>query len=130
VADPETSRILAAALEVHAKLGFGFLEAVYQHALEYELTERGISYRPQVPLPVYYKESKLECGYRADFLCFDKVLVELKAQAGLTEIDDAQVLNYLKASQVELALLLNFGTPKLGIRRLILTEEYRRRDLS
>lgn len=76
-------------------------------------------------MPVYYKEKKLECGYRADFLCFDSIIVELKAQAGLTDVDEAQVINYLRASNVSIGLLLNFGTPKLQIKRLVLTEDYR-----
>ncbi len=77
-------------------------------------------------MPVYYKEMKLECEYRADFLCFDSILVELKAQGGLTEADEAQVTNYLRASEVEIGLLINFGTPKLQIRRLVWSEDYRR----
>lgn len=123
--DHHTSQILAAALEVQRNLGYGFLEAVYQSAMCLELTAREIPYRAQFPMPVYYKEKKLECGYRADFLCFDSIIVELKAQAGLTDVDEAQVINYLRASNVSIGLLLNFGTPKLQIKRLVLTEDYR-----
>jgi len=82
--DQETSAIIAAALEVHNTLGHGFLEAVYQHALGMEFALRGIPHRAQIPMPVFYKEVHLECGYRGDFLCFESVLVELKAQAALS----------------------------------------------
>ena len=77
-------------------------------------------------IPVFYKGEKLACGYRADFLCFGTLLVELKAQSALSEVDEAQVLNYLRATNIERALLINFGAPRLQVRRLILTSEYRR----
>jgi len=123
--DPQTGAILAAAVEVHKSLGHGFLETVYQHALGVEFLMREIPFRAQFPMAVYYKEIKLECGYRADFLCYERVLLEIKAQAGLTEVDQAQVINYLRASRLERALLLNFGTSRLQIRRVILTPDYR-----
>lgn len=125
--DAQTSEILAAALEVHFQLGPGFLEGVYLEALPSELRLREIPFQREVPIPVYYKSEKLSCGNRADLLCFGSVLVELKAQTGLTPIDEAQVINYLKGTDLERALLLNFGTPKLQIKRLVLTADYKER---
>jgi GxxExxY protein len=123
--DPQSSAVLSAAVEVHKQMGFGFLEEVYLNALCLELIRREIPFRREFAIPVFYKDVKLSCGSRADLLCFGSLLVELKAQSGLSEIDDAQVINYLRATRFERALLLNFGTPKLQIKRLILTSEYR-----
>lgn len=125
--DPQTATVLGAALEVHKTLGHGFLEAVYLNALREELAMREIPFRSEVPIPVYYKEVKLACGYRADFLCFGCLLVEIKAQAGLTDIDMAQVINYLRGTGLHRALLLNFGTTRLQIKRIVLSEEYHNR---
>jgi len=123
--DPQTSAVLGAAIEVHKELGPGFLEAVYLNALCLELMSRAIPFSREIAIPVFYKDTKLDCGYRADLLCFGSLLVELKAQTGLTEVDDAQVINYLRATNIERALLLNFGTPKLQIKRLILSARFR-----
>ena len=125
--DQQTGAILGAAVEVHKVLGPGFLEAVYLHALCLELAGRSIPFRREVALPVYYKEVKLQCGYRVDLLCYEGVLVELKAQSGLTEVDEAQVINYLRATALERALLLNFGMPRIQAKRLILSAEFRKR---
>jgi GxxExxY protein len=119
--DPQTGAILAAATEVHHVLGHGFLETVYLNSMCLELLDREIPFRREVPMPVYYKEVKLECGYRADLLCYESVLVELKAQPVLGPADEAQALNYLRASGLHRALLLNFGAPQLQIRRYIWT---------
>ena len=100
-------------MEVHRVLGRGFLEAVYQHALMLELAERGIPVRSQVDVPVAYKGVRLSCGYRVDLLCFGEVLVELKALRAVGAIERAQVIHYLRAAQLRVALLLNFGTPRL-----------------
>jgi GxxExxY protein len=126
--DPQSHAVIGAAMEVHNTLGHGFLEAVYLNALCLELASRQIPFRREVPIPVYYKEVKLACGYRVDFLCYGSLLVEIKAQVGLTDIDDAQVINYLRATDCERALLLNFGTARLQYRRLVLTKE-RREDM-
>jgi GxxExxY protein len=123
--DAQTSAILGAAVEVHRILGHGFLEAVYLNALCLELVQREIPFIRELAIPVFYKETKLACGYRADLLCYGSVLVELKAQSGLTEIDEAQVINYLRATEINRALLLNFGTPRLQIKRLVLSEAFR-----
>jgi GxxExxY protein len=106
-------------MEVHRQLGCGFLEPVYQEALAIELTARAIPFRREAQLPVHYKGTELSCSYRADFVCFDAVIVELKAASVLTSVDQAQVINYLKATGFERALLLNFGAPRLEFKRIV-----------
>jgi GxxExxY protein len=108
-------------MEVHRQLGYGFLEAVYQEALAIEMTAQGIPYRREAELPVLYKGQVLSTSYRPDFLCFDSVVVELKAIAQLGPNEEAQVINYLKASGQELGLLLNFGSKSLTHRRFVHT---------
>lgn len=117
--DPRTYAILGAAIEVHRQLGPGFLEAVYQHAMALELACRGIPFRQQVDLPIRYKGVRLPCAYRADFTCFDAVIVELKALRAVSGTEEAQVINYLKATSFRTALLLNFGTHRLSWKRLV-----------
>ncbi len=117
--DPETYAIIGAAMDVHRHLGHGFLEAVYREALRAELRMRGIPYRPEVQLLISYKGRRLATSFRADLMCFDQVLVELKALRSVGGAEEAQVLNYLKASGLPRALLLNFGAPCLEFRRLI-----------
>ena len=108
-------------MEVHRELGRGFLELVYQTALALEFQERGILFKAEVALPVRYKGRILTCGYRADFVCFENFLVEIKAIARLTSADDAQLLNELKATGYERGLLLNFGSRSLEFKRLVRT---------
>jgi GxxExxY protein len=119
VKDPRTFAIIGAAMEVHRVLGAGFAEAVYQEALSIELESRGIPFLAQVQLPISYRERLLKTQYRADFLCFESVLVEIKALSQMTGADDSQILNYLKASGHEVGLLLNFGAPSLEHRRFV-----------
>jgi len=108
-------------MEVHRELGRGFLELVYQTALALEFQDRGIPFKAEVALPVRYKGRLLTCGYRADFVCFENFLVEIKAIARLTTADDAQLLNDLKATGYQRGLLLNFGSRSLEVKRLVRT---------
>ena len=120
--DPRTHAVIGAAMEVHRQMGCGFLEAVYQKALQHELLERDILFHREVHIPVFYKDIRLAADYRADFVCFDSVIVELKAIQKLTGIVEAQVINYLKATRHEVALLLNFGVKSLEYRRVIFSK--------
>jgi GxxExxY protein len=118
--DPQTFALIGAAMEVHRHLGHGFLEAVYQEALALELTARRIPFHREIALPVNYKETRLSCSYRADFVCFEAIILELKAISQLTGADEAQVINELKATGLTRALLLNFGGPSLEYKRFVL----------
>jgi GxxExxY protein len=118
--DPETFAIIGAAMEVHRELGRGFLELVYQTALALEFQERGIPFNAEVALPIRYKNKLLTCAYRANFVCFESVIVETKAIAALTSADEAQLINELKATGLQRGLLLNFGATSLEHKRLVL----------
>lgn len=117
--DPETYAIIGAAMEVHRELGSGFLEAVYQDAIELELTERAIPLIREYPIPIHYKGRSLNTPYRADFVCNEDIIVELKTIKALGDIETAQVLHYLKATGFRRALLINFGSPRLEYKRYI-----------
>jgi GxxExxY protein len=117
--DPQTYAIIGAAMEVHRQLGHGFLEAVYQEALAVELEAREVPFRREIVLPVYYKGQLLPCGYRADFICFEEIVVELKAIAQLAGAEDSQLINELKATGFKRGLLFNFGSPSLDYKRLV-----------
>jgi len=106
-------------MEVHSTLGCGFLEVVYQDALEREFIDRRIPYQRENELHIPYKGKLLPSKYRTDFICFGSVLVETKAMKKMTEIEDAQILNYLKALQFHRALLINFGQPQLDYKRFV-----------
>ncbi|MBZ5538473.1 MAG: GxxExxY protein [Acidobacteriia bacterium] len=117
--DPRSYAVIGAAMEVHRHLGCGFLEAVYQEAMESELTARGIPHNRQVELPVFYKGVRLRTNYRADFICFDSIIVELKALASLGGVEESQLINYLKVTEMKFGLLLNFGARSLEYKRFI-----------
>ena len=106
-------------MEVHKELGPGFLEAVYQEALEIEFQKQGIPYEREKLLTIYYKNIKLKKRYSADFVCYDRIIVELKALSDLTTQNEAQILNYLKATKLKLGLLINFGGKSLQYKRLV-----------
>ena len=114
-----SEKVIGCAIAVSNELGVGFLEAVYANALAIELTREGIRHEREKRLQVFYKE--VEIGiYYADFLIEDCLLVELKALKALATEHDAQVMNYLRASRITAALLLNFGTARLGVGRIVL----------
>lgn len=119
--EKESFAIRGAIYEVHNQLGCGFLEAVYQESLEIELKDRNIPFSSQQELTLYYKGSKLSQMYKPDFICFDRIIVEIKATKEIAPEHKAQVLNYLKASKLQLGFLVNFGShPKATIERFVL----------
>ena len=101
--DPRTYAIIGAAMEVHKQLGCGFLEPVYQEALAVEFSKRAILFDREVSLPIFYKAVRLDTPYRVDFICSNEVAVELKALAKLSGTEEAQLINYPKASGLEMA---------------------------
>ncbi len=113
----EVFRIIGAAMEVSNHLGCGFLEAVYQEALGIEFTERRIRHEAQKRIKISYKDTVLNKEYFADFLCEDRIIVEIKAIKAISGIEEAQLLNYLKATGLPLGLIVNFGSKKLEWRR-------------
>ena len=121
--DPRTFALIGAAMEVHRVLGPGFLEAVYQEAFARELALRGVPFRAECEIPVLYKGERLTTTYRADFVCFDSVIVELKAIKQLTIIEEAQLLNYLKASGFRVGMLFNFGAMSLQHKRFVFSHD-------
>lgn len=113
-----TRKIIKACMNVHNELGCGFLEPVYQEALEKEFILQNIPYEREKLLPIIYKGIKLEKEYFSDFVCFGKIIVELKAVTELVKAHKAQVINYLKAANLEIALLVNFGQNSLKWERI------------
>jgi len=115
----ESYKIIGACLEVHKTLGCGFLEPVYQEALSIEFTKQHIPFEKEKVLSINYKDIELEKRYVADFVCFDKITVELKALSSLNSDHESQVLNYLKATGYKLGLLINFGEKSLKYKRMV-----------
>ena len=117
--DERTYSIIGAALEVHKELGCGFLEAVYQEALQKEFAIQRIPFKSQPIVAIKYKGEPLEKKYQPDFICFDEIITEIKAIANLTGSEEAQLINYLKATGLKVGLLINFGAKSLEHKRLV-----------
>jgi GxxExxY protein len=119
--DRITETIIGAAMRVHRALGPGLLESAYEACLAYELTEEGLRFEQQKPLPIVYHEVRLDCGYRIDLLVEDRVIVEIKAVEQLMPVHDAQLLSYLRLARCPVGLLINFNVQllKSGIRRRV-----------
>lgn len=119
--DSITRRIIGAAIEVHRRLGPGLLESAYETCLAYELREVGFKIEQQKPLPIVYKDVKLDCGYRLDLVVEDSVIVEVKAVEQLAPIHDAQLLSYLRLSEKRVGLIINFHVRVLknGLKRIV-----------
>lgn len=115
----ESYKIIGACMEVHKKLGSGFLESVYSETLELELKKSGIPFEKEKKLPVYYEDKPLSKYFRADFVCFNSIILELKATKFLIEADNRQTINNVKATKYKLGLLINFGTPSLTYKRIV-----------
>lgn len=117
-----SKKIIGAAIEVHKMLGPGMLESAYEECLCYELKLRDLNYERQVPVPIIYKEIKLECGYRMDILVENKIVLELKSIECFNPVHEAQILTYMRFAEKRLGLLINFNVTKLtsGLKRYIL----------
>ncbi len=115
-----SEKIIGCAIQVHRELGPGLLESSYQECLYFELIQSGLLVEKQKPLPLVYKDVKLECGYRLDLMVENKVVIEVKAVEALNDVHMAQILTYLKLSKCRLGLLMNFNVAlmKDGIRRV------------
>ena len=120
--DALTGKVIGFGIEVHRETGPGLLESAYEECLAYELSLAGLVFKRQHPLPVVYKEFRLDCGYRLDLAIEDTLILELKSVASLLPVHEAQLLTYLKLSGIPTGLLINFNVPvlKSGIKRLVL----------
>jgi len=119
MADQRTYKIIGAALEVHKELGCGFLEAVYQEALGREFASQAIPFSSQPVVKILYRGEPLTKTYQPDFVCFDEVILEIKALDRLSGTEEAQLINYLKATGLKVGLLLNFGAKSLEHKRFV-----------
>jgi GxxExxY protein len=117
-----TGQIIAAAMEVHRELGPGLLESVYQSCLARELQLRNVDFVQQIELPVSYKGVRIDCGYRIDMVIGNRVIVELKSVHEILPVHEAQLLTYMRLTNVHVGLLINFNVPvlKMGIKRRVL----------
>src|SRR6476660_7174493 len=120
--DELSRRVIGCAIEVHRTLGPGSLESTYRQCLAYELSHAGLSFQMELPLPVRYKETLLDCGYRIDLLVNGDLIVETKSVEALVPIHQAQIFTYLRLAKVPVGLLINFNVTKLqdGIKRFVL----------
>jgi GxxExxY protein len=117
--DERTYKIIGAAMEVHKELGCGFLEAVYQEALGREFKGQEIPFKSQPIIQIAYKGKPLDKIYQPDFICYGEIILEIKAISGLSGIEEAQLINYLKAMGLKVGLLINFGAKSLEYKRLV-----------
>ena len=113
-----TGKVIRCCIDVHKELGCGFLEKVYQEALSIVLKEEGIGFEREKHLPIHFRDVTLQCDYIADFVIENKVILELKAVTNLEPLFEAQVINYLRATGLQVALLINFGQKELQVKRL------------
>ena len=120
--DPLTGKIIGYAIEVHKHLGPGLLESAYEECLAHELSINGVEFHRQVPIPVTYKGLNLDCGYRIDIIVEGSLILELKSVERILPIHEAQLLTYMKLSQISVGLLINFNVPLIrdGLKRLVL----------
>ncbi len=116
----EAYKIIGACYEVHNYLGSGFLEAVYQEALAIEFKRQNIPFEQEKSIEIRYKDVVLDKKYKADFVCYDSIIIELKALSSLTTDHESQLLNYLKATGIKVGYLINFGEGSLKYKRMIL----------
>ncbi len=116
-----SGKIIGCAIEVHRHLGPGLLESAYEHCMSHELSLNGISFKRQLPLPVEYKEVKLDCGYKIDLIVENKIIIELKSVLNVLPVHKAQLLTYMKLTNVSVGLLMNFNVEvmKKGIDRFV-----------
>ena len=115
----ESYKIIGACMKVHRELGAGFLESIYEEALKKEFLNSGIPFNNQVKLNVYYNGEKLNKFYKADFICYDKIILEIKSVSQVPNIFYSQIKNYLTATKKELGMLVNFGQSSLTYKRII-----------
>ena len=128
--DPQSYAVIGAAMVVHRQMGAGFFEVVYQEALALEFALRGIPFEREVPVPVFYKGQILKTFYKADFICYGELLIEAKALSELPSSAEGQAINYLKATGLKRALLLNFGAETLQSKRVVLNYHPEAADFS
>ena len=121
----ESYRIIGAAMEVHRVLGCGFVEAIYQEALEKEFALRNIPFEREKELSVNYKGNTLSKSFKADFICYKKIILELKAVKEFADEHYAQIYNYLRASGMDLGILINFGTASIEYERVPASKKWR-----
>jgi len=117
--DPLTGKVIGFAIEVHRNLGPGLLESTYQQCLAHELHINGVNFKKEIPLPVEYKDVRLDCGYRIDMLVENQLIIELKSVKQISDIHTAQILTYMKLAKISTGLLINFNVTRLinGIKR-------------
>jgi len=117
--DDQTFAIIGAGMAVHRELGCGFHERMYRQPLMIEFAARHVPFKPEVYFPIDYKGHRLALAYRVDFVCFDAILVEMKALPLIGPAEHSQVINYLKASKLQRALILNFGARSFQFKRVV-----------